>query len=275
MMRKQQQEIVSDLHVRPTIDASHEIKERTRFLMDYVQHAQAQALVLGISGGQDSSLAGRLCQLAAEGLRAQDYPCRFIALRLPYGVQRDEEDAQRALKFIGPDEVATFDIKPSVDAVRDEFARALGLEISDFNKGNVKARMRMVAQYAVAGQHHGLVVGTDHAAEAVTGFFTKFGDGGADILPLAGLTKHQGAELLQELGAPPEIWQKTPTADLLDENPGQSDEENLGTSYRDIDAFLTGADLSEAAAERLESRYLLTRHKRELPISPSDTWWRT
>lgn len=272
-MRKQQREIVADLHVRPSISASREIDERTRFLMEYVRHAQAKALVLGVSGGQDSSLAGRLCQLAVEGLREQEYSCRFIAVRLPYGVQRDEEDAQRALKFIGADEVVTFDIKTSVDAVRDEFSHAAGVQITDFNKGNVKARMRMVVQYAVAGQYQGLVVGTDHAAEAVTGFFTKYGDGGADILPLAGLTKQQGAELLQELGAPEELWQKTPTADLLDEIPGQSDEENLGTTYRDIDAFLTGAELSDSVAERLEARYRLTRHKRELPVSPSDTWW--
>ena len=274
-MRKQQRDIVSDLHVRPSISASREIDERTRFLMDYVRHAQAQALVLGVSGGQDSSLAGRLCQLAVEGLREQEYPCRFIAMRLPFGVQRDEEDAQRALKFIGADEVVTFDIKTSVDAVRDEFSHAVRVEMTDFNKGNVKARMRMVIQYAVAGQYQGLVVGTDHAAEAVTGFFTKYGDGGADILPLAGLTKQQGAELLQELGAPKELWQKTPTADLLDEIPGQSDEDNLGTTYRDIDAFLTGAELSDSVAERLETRYLLTRHKRELPVSPSDTWWQS
>lgn len=273
-MRDEQERIIAELGVRASIDVTAEVHARTQFMTDYVRFAQAHALVLGISGGQDSSLAGKLCQLAAEALRSEGYDCRFIAVRLPYGIQRDEDDAQRALQFIEPDEVLTFNIKSSVDALSAEFAHALQRDINDFNKGNVKARMRMVAQYAIAGQRNGLVVGTDHAAEAVTGFFTKYGDGGADILPLAGLTKGQGAALLESLGAPAAIWQKIPTADLLDEQPGQSDEENLGTSYGDIDAFLTGTSVSENVATSLESRFRLTRHKRALPVTPADSWWR-
>ena len=170
--------------------------------------------MLGISGGQDSTLAGRLAQIAVERLRDSGVDAHFLAVRLPHGVQVDEDDAQLALRFIEPDETVTVDIAPATKALSDEVAGALGAPLSDFNKGNVKARLRMVAQYALAGERNLLVIGTDHAAENVTGFFTKFGDGAADLTPLAGLNKRQGAALLRELGADPRLWEKVPTADL-------------------------------------------------------------
>jgi NAD+ synthase len=146
--------------------------------------------------------------------------------------------------------------------------------MTDFTKGNVKARSRMIAQYAVAGQRRLLVVGTDHAAEAVTGFYTKFGDGAADLMPLAGLTKRQGRSLLEHLGAPSRLYTKVPTADLLDSTPGQTDEADLGMRYEDIDDFLEGGDIAPAAAEAIEARYLSTVHKRVTPVTPFDDWWR-
>jgi NAD+ synthase len=133
----------------------------------------------------------------------------------------------------------------------------------------------MIAQYAIAGQNGMLVVGTDHAAEAVTGFFTKFGDGGADILPLSGLSKRQGRAILQYLEAPARLYEKAPTADLLDNNPGQTDEANLGLSYDDIDDFLEGKDVAPEVAETIEARYRLTEHKRQAPVTMFDSWWRT
>jgi NAD+ synthase len=146
--------------------------------------------------------------------------------------------------------------------------------LGDFSKGNVKARARMVAQYAIAGENGLLVVGTDHAAEAVTGFFTKYGDGGADVLPLTGLTKRQGRALLVELGAPERLYLKAPTADLLDDNPGQTDEANLGLTYEEIDNYLEGGAVPESVATQIEGRYLTTEHKRRVPASPFDEWWR-
>ena len=101
----------------------------------------------------------------------------------------------------------------------------------------------MIAQYALAGEHNYLVIGTDHGAESVTGFFTKFGDGGADILPLFGLNKRQNRALLAELGAPARIWEKVPTADLLDGKPGRTDEDELGLGYDLIDDYLEGRDV--------------------------------
>lgn len=273
-MRELQQRIIDELGVKPRIEPEHEVKRRVEFIAEYVKHSQAAGLVLGISGGQDSSLTGRLCQLAVEALREQGYSCTFVAVRLPYAVQRDEEDAQKSLGFINPDEVVTFNIQSSVDAVSEEYARALGVPVTDFNKGNVKARVRMVAQYAIAGDRRMLVVGTDHAAEAVSGFFTKFGDGAADVMPLDGLTKSQGAELLQYLEADASLWLKTPTADLLDAIPGQSDEESLGVTYRVIDAYLCGEPVNEEFATLIERRYLATAHKRALPVTPYHQWWK-
>ncbi|MDH6180439.1 NAD+ synthase [Microbacteriaceae bacterium SG_E_30_P1] len=273
-MRERQAHIIQALNVRPEIDPAAEVRARIDFVKEYVRASGAKGLVLGISGGQDSSLAGRICQLASEELRAEGAEATFVAVRLPYQVQRDEEDAQLALGFIAPDQRVTFNIHRAVDGFEDEYGDALGHEMSDFTKGNVKARARMIAQYAIAGQSGYLVVGTDHAAEAVTGFFTKFGDGGADILPLSGLTKGQGKQLLQELGAPERLYLKAPTADLLDDTPGQTDEANLGLTYADIDAFLLGEDIDPAVAEAIEQRYAMTQHKRSEPVTMFDDWWR-
>jgi NAD+ synthase len=276
-MRPEQQVIISALSVSSTIDPATEVESRVTFLVEYLRATGAAGLVLGISGGQDSSLAGRLCQLAVERLRSggTGAEARFIAVRLPYTVQADEDDAQLALEFIRPDQSVTFNIARAVDGIAAEFVDALGEPITDFGKGNVKARERMIAQYAIAGESGMLVVGTDHAAEAVTGFFTKFGDGGADILPLSGLSKRQGRALLQHLEAPARLYEKAPTADLLDNNPGQTDEANLGLSYEDIDDFLEGKDVAPEVAETIETRYRLTSHKRQAPVTKFDSWWRS
>jgi NAD+ synthase len=133
--------------------------------------------------------------------------------------------------------------------------------------------MRMVAQYAIAGDRGALVVGTDHAAEAVTGFFTKHGDGAADVAPLTGLTKRQGAAMLRALGSPDRLWRKVPTADLLDEQPGQTDESSLGLTYEQIDDFLEGHEVEDGTAHAILERYRSTEHKRRTPPGPADTWW--
>nr|WP_233613622.1 ammonia-dependent NAD(+) synthetase [Leucobacter edaphi] len=271
-----QREIIEALGVVPEIDPAAEVERRVAFLAEYLEGIpSARGFVLGISGGQDSSLGGKLAQLAVERLRASGREAEFIAVRLPHGVQQDEDDAQLALSFIRPDRSITINIAPGVAALAAEVAGALGQdELSDFNRGNVKARMRMVAQYAIAGERGLVVIGTDHAAEAITGFYTKFGDGAADVLPLAGLTKGQGAAMLRALDAPKRLWEKVPTADLLDGQPGQTDASSLGVDYPVIDAYLRGETVDPAAAENLERRYRGTAHKRHLPVGPNDTWWR-
>ncbi|TDE91549.1 ammonia-dependent NAD(+) synthetase [Occultella glacieicola] len=273
-MRELQQIIVAEMGVRPQIDVEAEAEARVGFLCDYLAATGARGYALGISGGLDSTLAGRLAQLAAERRRADGADAAFLAIRLPYRVQFDEDDAQAALDFIAPDEIVTYNVAPAVDAFEAEFLTATGLPVSDFTKGNSKARLRMVAQYALAAERGLLVIGTDHGSESVTGFFTKFGDGAADVLPLFGLDKGQNRRLLQQLGGPERLWAKQPTADLLDGIPGQPDEAELGVAYADIDAYVEGRDVAADVAERIEAAWLRTRHKRTTPVTPADTWWR-
>lgn len=270
-----QESIIEQLGVTPTIDATSEITARVDFLADYLKAARARGFVLGISGGQDSTLAGRLAQLAVEKLRDEGEHATFVAVRLPHGTQSDEADAQLALDFIRPDERVTVNIEPATTAMSRAVADALGVAaLGDFNKGNVKARLRMIAQYAIAGERSLLVIGTDHAAENITGFFTKHGDGAADLLPLAGLNKRQGAALLREMGADQRLWEKVPTADLEENRPALPDEEALGVTYRDIDDYLEGKPLADAPRERLEHLWRVGQHKRHLPPGPHDNWWR-
>lgn len=268
--------IREELAVRSPIDPAGEIETRVSFLADYLTATGSTGFVLGVSGGQDSTLTGRLCQLAAERVRSGGGDATFVAVRLPYGEQADEEDAVLALKFIRPDEMVTVNVKQPADATAAVVAEAAGADrLRDFVRGNIKARQRMVAQYALAGERNMLVVGTDHAAEAVTGFFTKYGDGGVDLTPLTGLTKRQGAALLQELGAPDSVWSKVPTADLEDDRPALPDEEALGVTYAQIDAYLEGEDVPEDAAHTIETWFVKTRHKRTTPVTPVESWWRS
>ncbi|WP_309065957.1 ammonia-dependent NAD(+) synthetase [Microbacterium sp.] len=269
-----QQQIIADLGVRPDIDPEAEIENRIRFLVDYLTSTGAKGFVLGISGGQDSTLAGRLAQLAVERVRAEGREARFLAVRLPYKVQQDADDAQAALDFIRADKAVEVNIQHGVDGLTTDFEQASGADITDFNRGNIKARIRMVTQYALAGHDGLLVIGTDHAAEAVTGFYTKFGDGAADVVPLAGLTKRQGRSMLLQLGAPDRLAYKVPTADLLDDQPGRPDEDELGLTYQQIDDYLEGHQVDPDVAARIEARYVATRHKRHLPVTPADDWWR-
>ena len=271
-----QETIIQQLGVKPVIDPEEEIRKSIDFLKDYLKkHSFLKTYVLGISGGQDSTLAGRLAQLAIEEMRAEtgDASYQFIAVRLPYGVQADEDDAQRALAFIQPDVSFVVNIKKSADAMT-KAVEATGATVSDFNKGNIKARSRMIAQYALAGSYKGAVVGTDHAAENVTGFFTKFGDGGADILPLYRLNKRQGKQLLAALGADSALYEKVPTADLEEEKPGIADEIALGVTYNEIDDYLEGKTISDQSKATIESWWHKGEHKRHLPITIFDDFWK-
>lgn len=265
-----QQNIIKNLGTKPLIDPEQEVESRVEFLADYLRKTGAKGFVLGISGGQDSTLAGRLAQLAV----ARVEETQFWAVRLPHGVQADEDDAQIALDFIQPDHRLTVNIAPATKELDDAVATALGnsdngeFNLGDFNRGNVKARVRMTAQYAIAGEVGALVLGSDHAAENITAFFTKWGDGAADLLPLEGLNKRQGALLLQHLGAPESTWKKIPTADLEEDRPQLADEEALGVSYTHIDDYLEGKDVPAAARQRIEELWYRGAHKRIMPPGP-------
>jgi NAD+ synthase len=271
--QKLQRSIIEELQVAPRFDATREAERRIAFLADYLIRSNMRAYVLGISGGIDSTTTGRLAQLAVERVRQQGREASFIAMRLPYGVQRDEHDAQKALRFIRPDRTLTVDIKAAADAMLGA-VKTGGIVFrdtahEDFVLGNIKARQRMIAQYAVAGAASGLVIGTDHAAEALMGFFTKFGDGACDLTPLTGLNKRRVRAIAETLGAPRDLVYKVPTADLENHAPQRPDEDAYGISYDEIDDFLEGAGVSDHAYETIFTFYNASGHKRALPAHPA------
>lgn len=264
--------IGEELMVPAEFDADVEVTRRVAFLVEQLAGSGLRGWVLGISGGVDSATAGRLCQLAAERVRAEGGTATFVAMRLPYHAQADEDDARRALALIRPDATLTVDVGPASDAL-SAAVDAAGepterVADRDFVRGNAKARMRMAAQYAVAGAHGLLVVGTDHAAEAVMGFFTKYGDGAFDVAPLAGLTKRRVRAVALALGAEEAIVGKVPTADLESDRPGLPDEHVFGVTYEQIDDFLEGRDVAPDVQELIVSAYRRTAHKRALPAAP-------
>lgn len=268
-----EQLIRDEMRVLPAIDPVFEINRRVDFIKKKLLQAGCKSLVLGISGGVDSTTCGRLAQLAIDSLNQEtessDY--QFIAVRLPYGEQKDEDEAQLALSFIKPSHSVSVNIKAGVDGLHASSLDALAntnlipsdSAKVDFVKGNVKARARMVAQYEIAGLVGGLVLGTDHSAENITGFYTKFGDGACDLAPLFGLNKRQVRQLANELGAPGLLVTKTPTADLEELAPQKADEDALNLTYDEIDDFLEGKSVNAEVTEKLVRIYKVTQHKRQ------------
>ncbi|MBB1489627.1 ammonia-dependent NAD(+) synthetase [Oceanospirillum sediminis] len=268
-----EQQIRAEMRVLPEIDPEFEIRRRVDFIKKKLTEARCHTLVLGISGGIDSTTCGRLAQLAVNELNeaTPDTSYRFIAVRLPYDVQKDEDEAQIALQFIQPTYSVSVNIQDGVDGLHASTLKALENtdlvprteSAIDFVKGNVKARARMVAQYEIAGLTGGMVLGTDHSAENITGFYTKYGDGACDLAPLFGLSKRQVRQIAQTLGAPDLLVHKTPTADLEELSPQKADEDALALTYDQIDDFLEGKPVSDEVVQRLTSIYLSTQHKRQ------------
>ena len=270
-----QDKIIKELGVRKNQDDIDEIiKERVEFLKDYLVNSKCTSYVLGISGGVDSLTAGLLAQQAINELNDDGYACKFIAVKLPYAFQADAKFVEMALSTIKPNVIEycnILDVTTAVERGCDDVLTKHDDSSRDFIRGNIKARSRMVVQYAIANAENGLVIGTDHSAEAVSGFFTKHGDGACDIIPLAGLVKGTIRKIAKHYGASPELYEKVATADLEDLNVNLPDEEALGVSYDEIDAFLTGKVVPKDVEDKIISRYLRTQHKRSLPICYKDT----
>ena len=251
-------------------DAASACRKRIDYLKDFLRSTGLKGFVLGISGGVDSSTCGRLAQLACKELRAEGYQAKFYAVRLPAGVQRDEDDAQEALRFIDADEVLTINIGEGANAINESCLAAvssIGSSFTpvqaDYHKGNIKARLRMAAQYHLAAFYAAAVLGSDHAAEACAGFFSKFGDGACDLIVINGLNKTQVRMCAKYLGAPERVYAKPPTADLEELNPGKLDDEGFGFPYAALDAFLEGEEIAPDIEAKIVATYEKTRHKRE------------
>ena len=267
------EQIIKEMRVQPVIDVEQEVSRRVNFIKKRLVDSNLTTLVLGISGGIDSTTCGKLAQQAVNELNKEHNTDKYIftAVRLPYNVQADEDEAQLAVDFINPSHALTINVKSGVEGIHSQVVTSLPTSLKsklsnhdiDFVKGNVKARMRMIAQYEVAGLLGGLVLGTDHSAENITGFFTKFGDGACDLIPLFGLNKRQVRALASFLGAPQLLVTKAPTADLEELDPGKEDESALGLTYDQIDDFLEGKNIGVKASQKLVSIFNKTQHKRE------------
>lgn len=267
------EQIIKEMRVQPSINVEQEVSRRVEFIKSRLTNSNLTSLVLGISGGIDSTTCGKLAQKAVDELNKEHNTDKysFAAVRLPYNVQADEDEAQLAVDFIKPTHALTVNVKDGVEGIHQQVVNSLPNSLKsalsdpsiDFVKGNVKARMRMIAQYEVAGLLNGLVLGTDHSAENITGFFTKFGDGACDLIPLFGLNKRQVRALASYLGAPQVLVTKAPTADLEELAPGLEDEHALGLTYDQIDDFLEGKDIGQDASNKLVAIFNRTQHKRE------------
>ena len=260
-----QQQIIARLGVKPKIDVDEEIRRRVDFLKQYVLNAGAKGLLIAISGGIDSAVATGLCKRATDELTAETGK-EYMTLGVfqPYGQQVDIADSYAVAKAFNLRYTVETNIEDAVDEIALEVEhgfKSLGIHrhVSRESKGNIKARTRMVMQYALAFDLNLLVVGTDHASEAITGFFTKYGDGAVDITPLSTLNKRQIRQLAARLGVPQSVLDKAPTAGLWE---GQTDEGELGISYEHNSDYLEGKKIPPEVQEKLEKQYLRTEHKR-------------
>ena len=233
-----------------------EIKQRVEFIRSLVESAGAEGIVYGNSGGKDSALAGILCKMACENT---------VGLIMPCGSKRnyeiDKDDAEKIANQYG---ISTRLV--SLTDVKNEMIRALGekAELSHGALANIAPRLRMTTLYALAASENRLVAGTGNLSEGYMGYFTKWGDGAFDFNPIADLTVTEVYEFLHALGAPEFIFNKAPSAGLFD---GQTDEDEMGITYKSIDRFLLNGmgDLKSRAI--IEKFHRSSEHKRKMPLT--------
>ncbi|MBO8155947.1 MAG: NAD(+) synthase [Bacillaceae bacterium] len=237
----------------------------TKWLRQQVEKTGVKGLVVGISGGIDSAVVAHLIKRAMpEHSLGVIMPCKSNPL--------DEEHARLVIESSGIDSVK-IDLTETHDvlfgAIKQKL-KAIGQwneEQEQLGDANLRARLRMSTLYTIATNYQYLVVGTDNAAEWHTGYFTKYGDGGVDLVPLVHYTKGEVRMLAKELGVPDAIIDKAPSAGLWE---GQTDENEMGTTYDMIDRFLRGEPVPEKDKQIIEQMHKRTEHKRQLAVAPPD-----
>jgi len=220
-----------------------------------VLSAGCKGVVVGMSGGLDSSVLAVLCHRA--------FPQSMLGVLMPcYSRQEDMEHAQAvATRFSIPTKVVV------LDSVFDALLKALPDDEAEPNlsrlaKANLKVRLRMLTLYYFANRLKYMVAGSSNRSELAVGYFTKYGDGGADILPLGNLVKGQVKEMARLLGIPQQIIDKPPSAGLWE---GQTDEGEMGVTYDELDRYLLTGEASDKLKEKIESMIAAATHKRQPP----------
>ncbi len=226
-----------------------------QFLRDTLIKTNLTGYVLGLSGGIDSALVGAIAAKATPG--------KLLCLIMP--CDSHESDAKDAILFAEQFNIPyqIVDLTHSYAVLLQEISTkslAAGKPIDPLASNNLKVRMRMVTLYAFAQAHRSLVLGTDNWDESYTGYFTKYGDGAADLLPIVSLTKGEVYAAARYYGIPKAILDRQPSAGLF---PGQTDEGEMGVKYADLDAFLLGKDVANAVKARIEHLHRVSAHKRD------------
>ena len=234
------------------MDLKSYLKEIEKFLKEYLEEARSDKYILGVSGGVDSSLCAAILKSAVGRDKVH---CLILPIN---SIPADTEDGLTLVKDLDlPYDV--IDASEAFNAYVKEFKNK-GIELDKSTLGNLKARMRMSILYAVAQKERGLVIGTDNADERYVGYFTKHGDGACDILPIAHLIKGEVVEACKLYGLRDSLAERVPTAGLYE---GQTDEKEMGVTYKDLDAFLLGADIPEAPKSRIDYLHKISEHKRK------------
>ena len=227
------------------------LKDIEKFLKNYLDNNGMNCYVLGVSGGVDSSLCAAL---AKNAVGREKLHCLIIP------IDSAKEDVDDALTL-----VKDLDLKYDIIDASETFHSYVrdfqknGIELDRSTLGNLKARMRMSILYAIAQKERGLVIGTDNADERCVGYFTKYGDGACDILPIAHLVKAEVVEASKILGIRTSLAERVPTAGLYE---GQTDEKEMGVSYKDLDAYVLGKEVNETAKKRIQYLEKISEHKR-------------
>ncbi|MBH0230001.1 NAD(+) synthase [Halobacillus yeomjeoni] len=240
-----------------------EVNKIVSWLQDQVEQANVDGLLVGVSGGIDSAVVANLIKKAC--------PDHSLGVIMPCKSQSsDQEHAQKVIEACGIDSL-TVDLTEThqtmFQTIQEQLKQqnSINEEQTKLADANLRARLRMSTLYTIATNHKYLVVGTDNAAEWFTGYFTKFGDGGVDLVPLVHMTKGEVREMAEYLGVPDEVIHKQPSAGLWE---GQTDENEMGTSYAMIDRYLKGEEIPAEDKEIIEAMHKRSAHKRQLPPSP-------
>ncbi|MGI5976930.1 MAG: NAD(+) synthase [Candidatus Limivicinus sp.] len=234
-------------------DYKKEFENRTEYIKNLLKESRSSGIVFGNSGGKDSALVGILCKAACENTVGIIMPC---ASKRNYGADADDG---RALAENYGIEIRTVDLSP----VREAELKALEgvTEMTDMAITNIAPRLRMTTLYAVAASENRLVAGTGNRSEIYMGYFTKWGDGASDFNPIADLTATEIFEFLEYLNAPRCVIDKAPSGGLYD---GQTDEQEMGVSYRAIDSYISGGEVSGEEREIIRRYHARSEHKRRL-----------